>query len=56
MFMSFLILILNCIKEYMSFVFKKTENLHVLLCTLFLSDFIEHIIILDCSISNMDIN
>lgn len=41
---------------YVSCFKKKTEHLHVLLCTLFLSDFIEHIIILDCSISNMDIN
>lgn len=40
----------------MSLVFQKPIHLRVLLCTLFLSDFIEHIIILDCSISNMDIN
>lgn len=40
----------------MSLVFQKPIHLRVLLCTLFLSDFNEHIIILDCSISNMDIN
>lgn len=40
----------------MSLVFQKPIHLRVLLCTLFLSDFIEHIIILDCLISNMDIN